>query len=161
MQVKIKKLVPKGVIPKYAKDGDAGLDLVATSYNHDGENFVYGTGLAIEIPRGYVGLLFPRSSIANKPQFLTNSVGVIDSGYRGEVTMKFDSTYNFYIEDNIAKYHEEYENVKEDEPMDIYKVGDKIGQLIIIPYPEIEFIEVDELLDSERGIGGYGSTDLS
>src|SRR5690606_4362848 len=76
--------------PQYSKDGDAGLDLVATSkkYNEKG-SIVYGTSLAFEIPKGYVGLLFPRSSNSKMDLLLSNSVGVIDSGYRGEVMFKF------------------------------------------------------------------------
>lgn len=80
MEVKIKKLNENAVIPTYAKDGDAGMDLTATSKSFDEYgNVVYGTGLAFEIPKGYVGLLFPRSSNAKTELFLTNSVGVLDS----------------------------------------------------------------------------------
>lgn len=80
MEVKIKKLNENAVIPTYAKDGDAGMDLTATSKSFDEYgNVVYGTGLAFEIPKGYVGLLFPRSSNAKTDLFLTNSVGVLDS----------------------------------------------------------------------------------
>lgn len=143
MKVKIKRLSDKAVIPTYSKEGDAGLDLVATSkeYDKDG-NVVYGTSLAFEIPKGHVGLLFPRSSNAKKDLLLSNSVGVLDSGYRGEVMFKFKSTlwqgsYGFG---------------------NSYNIGDRIGQLIIIPYPTIEFEEVEELSESERGNGGYGST---
>ena len=90
MEVRIKKLHPDAVIPTYAKDGDAGMDLTAVtkSYDRDG-NVVYGTGLAFEIPEGYVGLVFPRSSLSRLDIALSNCVGVIDSGYRGEVTVKF------------------------------------------------------------------------
>lgn len=80
MKVKVKKMNEKAVIPTYAKDGDAGMDLTATSKSFDEYgNVVYGTGLAFEIPKGYVGLLFPRSSNAKTELFLTNSVGVLDS----------------------------------------------------------------------------------
>ena len=80
LKVKIKKLNENAVIPTYIQEGDAGMDLVATSeyYDNDG-NIVYGTGLSFEIPKGYVGLLFPRSSNAKKQIILSNSVGVIDS----------------------------------------------------------------------------------
>lgn len=144
MKVKIKKLSENAIIPQYAHDTDAGLDLVATSMKWDGEgNFVYGTGLAFEIPKGYVGLIFPRSSNAKKNLLLSNSVGVIDSGYRGEVTFKFKPTKTQNIV-NPSK--------------GLYAIGDRIGQLIILPYPKIEFEEVEELSESERGEGGYGST---
>lgn len=138
MKVKIKKLSENAVVPRYAHDTDAGLDLVATSCHYDKDyNFVYGTGLAFEIPEGYLGLIFPRSSNAKKDVILSNCVGVIDSGYRGEVTFKFKSFLP------MAR---------------TYEVGDRIGQLIILPYPKIEFEEVEELSESERGEGGYGST---
>lgn len=138
MNVKIKKLHKDAVIPSYAKEGDAGLDLTATSISCDDYgNLCYGTGLAFEIPKGYVGLVFPRSSNSKKDLWLTNSVGVIDSGYRGEVTFKY-------------------------RPVDleerIYQIGERVGQLIIMPYPNIEFEEVEELSKTERGCGGYGSS---
>jgi dUTP pyrophosphatase len=140
MNVKIKKLHKKSVVPRYAKEGDAGLDLTATSMSYDDYgNICYGTGLAFEIPKGYVGLVFPRSSNSKKDLWLTNSVGVIDSGYRGEVTFK-------------------YRQVDLEER--IYQIGDRVGQLIIMPYPHIEFEEVEELSETERGCGSYGSTGL-
>ena len=141
MQVNIKRLHKDAVIPSYAKHGDAGMDLTAISKSYDKHgNVVYGTGLAFEIPMGYVGYIFPRSSNAKKDLILSNSVGVIDSGYRGEVMFKFkpiDSVNDVY---------------------DIYQVGDRIGQIIIMPIPHIEFNEVDTLEDSERGQGGFGSS---
>lgn len=150
MEVKIKKLHPDAVIPKYAKEGDAGLDLVATSMKHD-ENgcIVYGTGLAFEIPEGYVGLVFPRSSVAKYTISLSNAVGVIDSGFRGEVTAKFRPMLRF--EKGLT------EDTKDKYPV-IYQPGDRIAQMIIIPYPHIDFTEVSELSETERGAGGYGST---
>ena len=139
MIVKIKKLNENAVIPKYSKPGDAGMDLTATSRSFDEYgNIVYGTGLGFEIPEGYVGLLFPRSSNSKTNLYLTNHVGVLDSGYRGEVMFKYKKTEE--LGDNI------------------YYVGDRVGQLIIIPYPQIEFQEVEELSVTERGTGGYGST---
>lgn len=138
MKVKVKKLHPEAQIPKYAKKGDAGLDVVATRVIRNEYNFIeYGTGIAVEIPTGYVGLLFPRSSISNTSFTLCNSVGVVDSGYRGEITFRFRNTGTF------AK---------------AYKPGDKIGQLVILPYPSIELEESEELSSTERGSGGYGST---
>lgn len=139
MIVKIKRLHKDSIIPKYSKPGDAGLDLTATSkFYDDFDNVCYGTGLAIEIPEGHVGLLFPRSSISKTDLTLRNSVGIIDSGYRGEITFKFN---------NILMSSCEPYNVKE-----------RIGQLIIMPYPTIKFEEVKELSTTERGEGGYGST---
>jgi len=138
MKVKIKKLHPDAVIPKYAKLGDAGMDLVAIDeqWNDTNTMVTYNTGLSMEIPEGYVGLLFPRSSISKTDLILSNSVGVIDSGYRGPIMFKFR-----YPEEGM-----------------VYDVGDRIGQIIIMPYPQIEFEEVEELSTSERGEGGFGST---
>ena len=137
MKVKVMKLDAGAIIPKYAKPGDAGMDLYATSESFDEHgNYVYGTGLAMEIPEGHVGLIFPRSSIS-KTQLLRNAVGVIDSGYRGEIIFKFSiNTHN----------------------SPVYEVGERIGQMIIMPYPEVEFEEAFELSKTERGKGGYGST---
>lgn len=167
MQVKIKKLNDKAVIPSYAKEGDAGMDITATSrvYDKDG-NIVYGTGLAFEIPKGYVGLLFPRSSNAKQDLILSNSVGVLDSGYRGEVLFKFKPASIIYNKIAGAGNSEDsdisYSSHNIDSPclLDFrhYEIGDRIGQIVIIPHPEITFKEVDELSDSERGTGGYGST---
>lgn len=138
MKVRIKKLHENAVIPSYAKPGDAGLDLTATSKSYDRHhNVVYGTGLAFEIPEGYVGLLFPRSSNFRYNVLLTNSVGVLDSGYRGEVMFKYRCSSGSGAD---------------------YKIGDRIGQLIILPYPQVEFELADELSETERGAGGYGST---
>lgn len=139
MRVKVKKLNPSAVVPKYAKSGDAGLDLVATAIlSNSASQITYGTDLAIEIPDGYVGLIFPRSSIKKYHLELSNSVGVIDSGYRGEIMFTFNKTQGF---NSFA-----------------YNIGDRIGQILIIPYPQIEFEEVNELSDSERGEGGFGHT---
>lgn len=138
MEVRIKKTKFNAIMPKKAHDDDAGWDLYAISAERDEyNNMVYGTGWAFEIPKGYVGLLFPRSSISKKDLFLTNSVGVIDSGYRGEVMLKFKMTG-----DSLRDY----------------EIGERIGQIIIIPYPELSFVVSDELSDTDRGVGGYGST---
>ena len=140
MIVKFKKLVPEAVIPEYAKPGDAGKDLVATSrsWSDEMQCWIYGTGLAVEIPEGHVGLLFPRSSIRKYGIILTNHVGVIDSGYRGEIMLTFRPAM-------AGGAH-------------VYNVGERIGQLIIIPYPQYESIEAEELSETERGEGGHGST---
>ena len=142
MKVNVKKLDSNAVLPTYAKHGDAGMDLTATSkWYDDSGNVCYGTSLAFEIPHGYVGLLFPRSSNTKKDLILGNSVGVLDSGYRGEVVFKFKKPTL-----KPSKVNE-------------YEIGDRIGQIIIMPYPQIEFNLVDELSTTDRGIGGFGSTD--
>lgn len=137
MQLRFKKLAPNAVIPAYAKPGDAGLDLTAISVSAEHGILTYGTGLAVEIPLGYVGLIFPRSSVYKTNLILTNCVGVIDSGYRGEIMAKF----------------------KKDDSWSIgYRPGDRICQLIVMPYPTIEPVEVNELSQTARGEGGFGST---
>lgn len=143
-EVKVKKLHPNAVIPTYAKNGDAGMDLVATQIiSNTTFDITYGTGIAMEIPKGYVGLVFPRSSIRKTDLSLTNCVGVIDSGYRGEIQATFKKVFG-------------KNDVRLDE-LD-YKVGDRIAQIMIIPYPSVNFIEVDELSQTDRGEGGFGST---
>jgi len=141
MQVKIKRLSDLAVVPQYAHSSDAGLDLVATSViGETPQRITYGTDLAIEIPEGYVGLIFPRSSIRKYDLILSNCVGVIDSGYRGEIIATFLKTENTRAIEHV------------------YKVGDKIAQLIILPYPKIELVVTGELSDTERGARGFGST---
>ena len=146
MKVKFKKLHPDAKIPQYAKPGDAGLDLYCVSMkpeiritNHRKEcvYLEFYTGLAIEVPEGYVGLLFPRSSISNTSMTLSNSVGILDSSFRGEVTFRFRNINN---------------------NLNAYQVGDKIGQLLVIPFPKIEMEETEYLSETERGSGGYGSS---
>ena len=140
MKVLFKKLVPEAKKPKFGKPGDAGADLVATEIIHNtvDNKLVCYTGIAIEIPEGMVGLIFPRSSIRNYDLSMSNSVGVIDSGYRGELQATFKKTQGL---DSIK-----------------YKVGERGAQIIILPYPPIYMTEVPELSDTERGAGGFGST---
>jgi dUTP pyrophosphatase len=139
MKVKIKKLHENAVIPSYSREGDAALDLTAVdiTINELEDNTIAEVklGIAVEIPKGYVGLIYPRSSIVNKNCLFANSVGVIDSNYRGELMMKFFTGYDF-----------------------AYIVGDRVGQLMIIPYPTIEFEEVEELSETNRGDQGFGSS---
>lgn len=139
MNLKIKRLSEKAVLPKYAKEGDAGMDLVATSLIRTQQYFEYGTDLAVEISEGYVGYIFPRSSISKTDHFLRNSVGVIDSGYRGEIKLRMS------IPELGSKE---------------YALGDKVGQLIIMKLPWVDIEEVEELSDTDRGEGGFGSTGI-
>jgi len=140
IQCKIKKLEENAVIPTYSKEGDGCVDLYSIGHTFDDtkNQVTYKTGIAIEIPKTHVGLVFPRSSIRRTKLTLSNSVGVIDSGYRGEIMATFN-----------------YSNSTSDE---IYETGDRICQLMIIPNPKIKFIEVDELSETDRGTGGFGST---
>lgn len=153
MKVNVKKLDSNAVIPTYAKHGDAGMDLTAISKEYDEHgNVCYGTGLAFELPNGFVGFLFPRSSNTKKDLILGNSVGVIDSGYRGEVVLKFKAIDTQYLQDGKLTF------LKRDF-MKEYNIGDRIGQIVIMPVPQIEFNIVDELSATDRGVGGFGSTD--
>ena len=137
--IKVKKLDPNAVIPSYSKVGDAGMDLTITKeIENTSFSVSYGFGIAMEIPKGYVGLVFPRSSVRNQDLILSNCVGVIDSGYRGELQATFKKTQGL---DSIK-----------------YKVGERGAQIIILPYPTIYMTEVPELSDTERGSGGFGST---
>jgi dUTP pyrophosphatase len=139
MVLKFKKLNDTAIIPSYAKPGDAGLDLVATEVLEESmQQIKYGTGIAVEIPEGYVGLLFPRSSVSKTNLSLANSVGVIDSGYRGQIMCVFNKVNNLMLSS--------------------YNVGDKIAQLVIVACPQFIVKEVTELSDTERGEGGFGST---
>ena len=138
MIIKVKKLHPDAVLPTYAKEGDAAMDLYAAELIKDKYgNYVYLTGVALEIPPGFVGLLFPRSSVSKTCLSLANSVGVVDSGYRGEIMLKYRHFNNL----NSA-----------------YKIGDRVGQIMLLPYPKIELIESEELSSTDRGSGGFGST---
>lgn len=143
LPVKIKKLNPKAVIPEYGTEHAAGLDLTAVSESNHIDGSIayteYSTGLAIQLEPGYCALLIPRSSISsNTSLVLANSVGLLDSDYRGEIKFRFKN-----IMFGAGKK---------------YKVGEKIGQILIIPYPKIKLEEVDELESTERGSGGFGST---
>lgn len=135
MKIKIKKIHRNAVIPSYARPGDAGMDVTAVSKEVTDKFIEYRTGLSLEIPEGYVCLIFPRSSVSKKDLMLCNSVGVLDSGYRGELILRFQ---------NLGKEH--------------YEIGEKIGQIMIIPYSKIEIEETEELSETERGTGGFGST---
>jgi dUTP pyrophosphatase len=146
LEAKIKKLHKDAVIPKYETVGSVGMDLTAVSKEYDEHgNIVYGTGLAIQIPEGYYADLRPRSSISKYDLVLANSVGTIDSDYRGELILKFKPSVYFGV------------NRGDDDGV-MYDVGDRIAQLVILPYPKVSFVEVDELSDTERGTGGFGST---
>lgn len=140
MKVKFKKLNGLAQSPSRSNKGDAGFDLVASSIEHPlGSTGVFVeicTGISVEIPTGHVGLVFPRSSITKTKHFLRNSVGVIDSGYRGEIKLRFSL----------------------DESPSSYQIGDKVAQIIFIKLPTVELIEVEELSTSDRGTGGFGSS---
>lgn len=137
MKIKFKKLSKLSKIPSFANEDDAGMDLMAITVKQSSNFYEYGTGLAMEIPKGYVGLLFPRSSISNTDHYLRNSVGVIDSGYRGEIKIRMSVP-------DLGKRE--------------YEIGDKIAQLIILKLPSINIEEVKILDVSSRGEKGFGSS---
>ena len=140
LKVKIKKLNPNALIPSYAKPGDACMDLTAISetiVEEGGYGYVeYGTGLAFEYQENHAMLVFPRSSISNTGLLLANAVGVGDSGFRGEIKLRFK-----WVKGTTK-----------------YNIGDRVGQFMIIPRPIIDLEEVEELSTTERGHGGFGST---
>ena len=142
MKVKFKRLTEKALVPTKATEHAAGFDLTASKVHYAMEGDIvkyisYGTDIAVEIPEGFVGYLFPRSSVSNKGLSLANSVGVVDADYRGEISLRY---YPVSVGDAD------------------YNVGERVGQLIIMPIPDVEFVEVKELSDTKRGTGGYGST---
>ena len=138
--VRVKRLSPEAQIPKAAREGDVAFDLYSI-IDHTlapGERYGVPTGIALEIPEGYEGQVRPRSGLALRDGIsVLNAPGTIDSGYRGEVKTTLI---------NLS-----------DEPFQVTK-GMRISQLAIRPVPEVEFMEVDELSDTERGEGGFGST---
>lgn len=134
----------EGVLPTKATDGSAGFDLYSTRITQERDNsnkpvFVYHTDIAVEIPKGYVGLLFHKSSVAKRSIMLTNAVGVIDSDYRNEIMAKM--------------------KVTTDAVPTIYAIGEPFAQLVIVPYLVAEPILVDELSETERGTKGFGEAD--
>lgn len=144
MKLLFKKTHSNTPSPKKATFGAAAVDLVAVdaTVNYAKGYIEYRTGLSVAIPKGYAGFIFPRSSISNTPHSLANSVGVIDSDYRGEITVRM-------------RFGEYSCSGKES---DVYSIGDRVAQMVIMAVPEVEYEEVDELDETVRGSGGYGST---
>ena len=139
IDVKIRKVHPDAVIPFRAHTTDAGMDVTAISMEMTEDYVEYDTGLQFQLPEGYAMLIFPRSSNSKKDLLLCNSVGILDAGYTGNLKLRFKLTTEGYTEK-------------------IYNPGDKVGQIMIIPYPEINFIETEMFNETERGNGGFGST---
>ena len=139
IDVKIRKVHPDAVIPFRAHATDAGMDVIAISMEMTEDYVEYDTGLQFQLPEGYAMLIFPRSSNSKKDLLLCNSVGILDAGYTGNLKLRFKLTMEGYTEK-------------------IYNPGDKVGQIMIIPYPEINFIETEVFNETERGDGGFGST---
>jgi dUTP pyrophosphatase len=141
IELPIRRLRPDAVLPRRAYAGDAGLDLSACerAVLEPGERAVVGTGLSVAIPDGYAGFVQPRSGLAARAGIsVVNSPGLVDSGYRGElrvVLLNTDREHAFVVEQ-----------------------GMRIAQLVVLPVPEVEPVEVDELPETERGVRGFGSS---
>ena len=141
MELSFQRIRDEAVLPSYARHGDAALDLTAAEGAEvgPGERALIPTGVAVAIPGGYAGLVLPRSGLASRQGLtLANSPGLIDSGYRGEVTCAVV-------------------NLDRHEPVTITK-GDRIAQLLIVPITLVEPTWCEELPPSERGTAGFGST---
>lgn len=159
MIIRFKKLHPDAVTPAYSRDGDAAVDLTAVSLHNDELGFlVYDTGIAVEIPQGYVGILYPRSGISKTDLMLSNSVGIIDSNYRGSLQFKFTTNHvgSTKMHHNAIVSLTGHDSVLAN--FNIFNVGDRIGQLILHKIPEMSFVEVSELTPSNRGAAGFGSS---
>lgn len=166
----------KAVTPERAHSIDAGWDLRGVSYKETEQYIEYNTGIQMRIPDGYVGLLFPRSSITKYDLMVKNSIGVIDAGYLGDIRFRFTKHYNDLvtkskgvefkepiIDTTTGKVNElidvEYLNATSLNRSEIlYNIGDKIGQIVFIKLPTVTMEEVDDLGTSERGVKGYGDT---
>lgn len=141
MELRVRRLDPAATLPSRAHDGDAGLDLYANEAARlePGERASVGTGIAVEIPAGHAGLVLPRSGLAARHGIaLVNAPGLIDAGYRGEVRVLLLNTDRA-------------------EPFEIAR-GDRIAQLVITPFAELEPTDVAELSSTARGDGGFGSS---
>ncbi len=160
-----KKEHEDAVLPVYAKVGDAGLDCFAVGEAKQTDDYItYDLGFSVQIPKGYVGLLFPRSSVSKKDLVLANCVGVIDSGYRGPVSARFKciqhaTTMFQSILKILSRFISQIPTDEGDLDFKIYEEGDAICQLVVIEQPYCRPQWVEELRDSERGTGGFGSTD--
>jgi dUTP pyrophosphatase len=137
MEIKFKRLSTAAQAPVRGSSDAACFDMFSNGLIETDFYLEYGTGIALEIPSGYVGMMFARSSVTNMSLMLKNSVGIIDSDYRGEIK------FRFYKLPGLGE---------------IYKRGDKIGQIMFVKLPEVELIESDSLSDTQRGEGGFGST---
>jgi len=155
MEIKYKKLIPEAKSPLRIYDVDAGFDLYSISKEETPDYIEYNTGLAFEIPVGYAGFLFPRSSVTKYDLMLKNSIGLIDASYRGEIKCRFTKIIGDEIEDMIVlkdRISIDFSNAK------IFEVGERVAQIVFIKIPEVTLVEAPELSETERGEGGYGHT---
>lgn len=154
IDIKIKKLNENAVIPQFTKPGDGAQDVVAVSYKYNPkyDRFEYGLGFATEIPEGYRARIVPRSSNTKTEAYLPNHVGLIDSGYRGEWMIFYKLRTR--KEDLFPGVDDDLANLEIENEMAPYSVGDRLGQVYFEKVIEPNWIEVDELSDSERGADG-------
>lgn len=166
VKLKFKKLDERAVIPTYAHKGDIGLDVTAidVEYDEDNDLYIYHTGLACEMEEGYALLCLPHSSNTKTNAYLPNSPGLVDPAtYRGEIQWRYKlrdvttlPTSFFHILDDITQNSEEkLQWIMNNAP---YKVGDRIGQFVVVQVPQLDIEEVDELSETERGTGAWGSS---
>lgn len=193
LEVKLKKLDEKAVMPTYAHDGDVGMDLTAISVEYDRENdmYIYHTGLAFETDKHYGIFLFPRSSNRRTDAYLCNHVGIADSAiYRGEIMLCFKNRTSLEVRAEMERCRYFFNDVAYksftvtngnnleftwqqsvinaqssanwiyDSPLNFapYQVGDRIAQMVVLPYPNVRIMECNELSDTDRGSGGFGSS---
>lgn len=188
MKVRVKKTSDQAVMPGYSRSGDGALDLVAASVEFKDKFIEYDTHIVFEIPEGYVGLLFPRSSVTNTDLILGNCVGLIDPNYRGTIRFRYKKLFHtgtdeereedcdacggdgFMPDKEVEKLQKAgTEVINFDCPIcdgsghfvvyDMYGQGDKVGQILIIERPYIEIVGVKELTETNRGEEGFGSSD--
>lgn len=182
IEVKFKKLAENATLPTYAHDGDIGMDIIATSvtYNEEHDYFEYGTGLAAESDRGNAMLLLPRSSVSDTNGYLCNTPGLVDPfTYRGEIKFRYknrESLESIIFSYAVRNWHRlnwferlrttfDEVMIETDEIIRAnimyfapYNIGDKIGQMVMVKTPVVKITEVDELSETTRGTGGFGSS---
>ena len=141
VKIKFKKLHPDATMPTYATNGSIGLDVRSVDCRYDSEidAFIYHTGLAVELPEGYGLFPIPQSRNRKTECYIPNTPGLVDTDYRGEIQLTY-------------KTRDKFNRVQP------YSVGDKCGQIVILPCPKVEFVEVEELSETDRGVNGHGST---
>lgn len=163
--VKFKRLHKDAKVPTYITEDSAGLDITAISMEYDAKNrcMIYHTGLAVQLPKGYVGLLFPKSGIYKTTLNLRNCVGILDGDYTGEVKAYFkdDIEYGsrFLLKLRIW-FNRLLKKLNIPQPLRSkirrYEIGDKVIQMIVLPFPKVNFLKVEELDKTERGTKGFG-----
>ena len=159
VNIKFKKLDENAVIPSYAHYGDVGMDMTAIDLEYDvgHDCYIYHTGITMDSDYGFGAFLFPRSSNCKTEAYLTNHVGIADSAiYRGELQLRFKNRHPY--KKSLWEILTGKVNVERALSFAPYKVGDRVGQMVVLPYPHVDIEEVTELSSSDRGTGGFGST---